>query len=383
MVDTGAMVSVVQPGVSKAQVQPCDIQARGITGTQLELTGEKEINFVMLHEFGHKVFTHTFLVSPLMRCSSGILGMDFLHLEGAEISLADRVLNIGLCSFPLNGREQVSPTVWRLINAKLKGLPNSGREEEGHEPVKDWEGTVELAETVTVPPLSVRIARCRVVRRNDSTVVKVPQDVLVDHVGGLPGIYLARVVATMEEPLLVKDNELLERRWFSPYVVDTVKSPLMNFPPRVNNAQGSGARVNDAQGSGSRLDVAQGSGDGACVTRTNDRVAGRRLGSGAGECQPELSEGGLRGAATHQGKDLQAPGNSPPIENWYGIKFDTQYNNMTQDKEGQVKFSRNENIVVNNRKKTQVLGYVPIQIVNLSLEEMELRNRCMLGKPHP
>jgi hypothetical protein len=33
MVDTGAMFSLVQPGISKAQVQPCDVQARGITGT--------------------------------------------------------------------------------------------------------------------------------------------------------------------------------------------------------------------------------------------------------------------------------------------------------------------------------------------------------------
>ena len=34
MVDTGAMVSLIQPAVSKAYVQPCDVQARGVTGTQ-------------------------------------------------------------------------------------------------------------------------------------------------------------------------------------------------------------------------------------------------------------------------------------------------------------------------------------------------------------
>jgi predicted aspartyl protease len=33
MVDTGAMVSLIQPGISKMKVQPCDVQARGITGT--------------------------------------------------------------------------------------------------------------------------------------------------------------------------------------------------------------------------------------------------------------------------------------------------------------------------------------------------------------
>jgi len=43
MVDTGAMVSLIQPGISKAQVQPCDVKARGVTGTQLEVLGEQEI----------------------------------------------------------------------------------------------------------------------------------------------------------------------------------------------------------------------------------------------------------------------------------------------------------------------------------------------------
>ena len=35
MVDTGATVSLIQPGISKAQMQPCDVQVRGVTGTQI------------------------------------------------------------------------------------------------------------------------------------------------------------------------------------------------------------------------------------------------------------------------------------------------------------------------------------------------------------
>jgi hypothetical protein len=79
--------------------------------------------------------------------------MDFLHLGRAEISLADRVLNIGLYFFPLNGREKGGSTVRRLINAEPKSLPNSDQEEKEYVPVEDWEGTVKLAATVTVPPL--------------------------------------------------------------------------------------------------------------------------------------------------------------------------------------------------------------------------------------
>jgi hypothetical protein len=49
--------------------------------------------------------------------------------------------------------------------------------------VEDWVGTVELAGTVMVPPLSVRIARGRGIRCSGSAV-KVPRNqvVLVDRV---------------------------------------------------------------------------------------------------------------------------------------------------------------------------------------------------------
>ena len=42
MVDTGAMVSLIQPGISKMQVKPRDVQARGVTGTRLDILGEQE-----------------------------------------------------------------------------------------------------------------------------------------------------------------------------------------------------------------------------------------------------------------------------------------------------------------------------------------------------
>ena len=50
MVDTGTMVSLIQPGISRAQVQPCDVQARGITGTQLDILGEQKVRFVLQSE---------------------------------------------------------------------------------------------------------------------------------------------------------------------------------------------------------------------------------------------------------------------------------------------------------------------------------------------
>ena len=153
MVDTGDMVSLIQPRISKVQLQPCDVKARGITGTQLKVL-EQVIEFVIKDRNYCKTFVHTFIVSPLECCS---------HLTLS--------LNIGRYSFPLMSREQGFSTVRRLINAGSEESSSLDPEETRSEPVGDWEGTVELAETVTVPPLSVRIARCRVVRRNSSTVV--------------------------------------------------------------------------------------------------------------------------------------------------------------------------------------------------------------------
>ena len=175
MVDTGTIISIIQPDISKAQVQPCDIKARGIMGTQLDVIGEQETEFTLQSNEHDTTFVHTFLVSPLLRCSSGILGMDFLQRVGAEISLTTQLLYISHCSFPLRGQEAEVSTVQRLINAGREESSSLDLEEEKVESVGDWEGTVELAETVTVPPFSVRIARGRVVRCDGSTVVKVPR----------------------------------------------------------------------------------------------------------------------------------------------------------------------------------------------------------------
>ena len=67
MVDTGAMVSVIQPGISLAQMQPCDVQARGVTGTQLEIIGEQEVEFKLKTRDQYVNFVHTFIVSRLER----------------------------------------------------------------------------------------------------------------------------------------------------------------------------------------------------------------------------------------------------------------------------------------------------------------------------
>ena len=66
----------------------------------------------------------------------------------------------------------------------------------------DWDGTVELAETVTVTLFSVRIARRRVVRRNDSATLRESPSELGCIAGSLyyrtGQVYVAQIVATLE-----------------------------------------------------------------------------------------------------------------------------------------------------------------------------------------
>jgi hypothetical protein len=367
MADTGAMVSLIQPGISKAQVQSCNVQARGITGTQLDILGEQEVKFKLQSDNGYMVFVHKFVVTPLNRCSSGILDMDFLQRVGAEISLTSSLLCIGHYSFPLKGQEPEFSEVRQMATAEQ---PDSRciDEEARVEPVGDWEGTVELAETVTVPQLSVRIAQCRVIRRDGPVVDRVPRNeaVLIDP-EGLPGIYIARIVATLD----CGNMSSSDASGSDMPVVE--KSSLVNInikrPPSEKCVVGS---------------------DGIMLVTSCDNGF---LNVGSGECLPELPESGAPVAATCHGDDLQEVNGSHPVENRNGKQVDTPQNYAAQKEMKGIRGQNESNEIENQistkwkqrniQRKTQVLGYVPIQAVNLSLEEVKLEKRMFVGIASP
>jgi len=56
LVDSGASLSVMQPGVSCAELQPTQTPARGITGNKLKTTGIRAITF----RVGSKTFKEAF-----------------------------------------------------------------------------------------------------------------------------------------------------------------------------------------------------------------------------------------------------------------------------------------------------------------------------------
>ena len=104
---------------------------------------------------------------------------------------------------------------------------------------------------------------------------------------------------------------------------------------------------------------------------------GGLLKAGSGECLPEMSGSGLPVAATRHWDDLQVQGGSVPVENLYGNQVDTTNKIMAQDETGQRNIKRQKDAT--GKGKAQVLGYVPTQIGNLSLEEIELSKQMYVG----
>jgi hypothetical protein len=270
---------------------------------------------------------------------------------------------MGSYSFPLRSREKGDPKVQRLINAESRGSPDLGSEEGNSEPVGDWEVTVELAETVTVTPLSVRIARCRVVRRDDSTIVKVPrnQEIMVDP-EGQPVVYLARIVATLDV-----DKSSSNVGGSPPFMVNNRKSPLVEsvLSPRV--------------------EVKISRDDRNPVALRGDGISG----TGTGECLSESPEGSLPVATTDHRDDLEVEHSSLPVETGIGTQVDTINPHVLNKNEGQVENNKKLNKVNKvckgrqPQKTIQVLGCVPVQIVNLSLEGVRLEKHRYIGETSP
>ncbi len=104
---------------------------------------------------------------------------------------------------------------------------------------------------------------------------------------------------------------------------------------------------------------------------------GGLLTAGWGEWLQEMSESGLPVAATRHWDDLQVQGGSVPVENLYGNQVDTTNKIMAQDGTGQRNIKGQKDAT--GKGKAQVLGYVPTQIGNLSLEEIDLPKQMYVG----
>jgi len=74
----------------------------------------------------------------------------------------------------------------------------------------------------------------------------------------------------------------------------------------------------------------------------------------------------------------------PPVENGIGNQFDTHDIQIVNKGKGQSeKLRRPSSIMKNLKVKKKVLGYVQVQVANLSLEETELKKYIEVGIASP
>ena len=259
-------------------------------------------------------------------------------------------------SFPLTGRGSGVSKDQRLANEDHERFMVRGHEDGDDETAEDWVGTVELAGTVRVPQLSARAARYRVVRRDNSANIgiKVPRNqvVMVD-AECLPGIYMARILAALE--VCDKQSSFTDARGWNPLFG---KSPLVVSPQIFGVASSDGGQVASSD-----------------CSKT-----------GMGENQQEQPEGGPLSSATVPGSDLQEARSSLPVENGFVTHVDTKRNyDGSAEETGQM--NKVDTHKMNKRtgksKRECVVGFVPIQIVNLSLEEVELHKHTYVGLASP
>jgi len=170
---------------------------------------------------------------------------------------------------------------------------------------------------------------------------------------GLPGVYLAQIVATLKE-----STSSSNAGDSTPFMVSKIKSPLVEFVSSPCDEEN--------------------------VNR-GDSISG----SGTGECLTRMTGGGLPVAATDHRDDLQIRRSPLPVEAGIGTQVDTTHPHVLDKELGQDKFDRKRNSVNESDKwrqphrKIQILGCVPVQVVNLSLEEITLKKSTNIGVASP
>ena len=100
LVDSGASLSVIKPGISSSELLPTQTTAKGITGKKLRITGTQIITFCV----GSKTLEHEFLIAPLDVEYSGVLGVDVLKRMDAKVDLRTSALVLGRTSHRLSGQ---------------------------------------------------------------------------------------------------------------------------------------------------------------------------------------------------------------------------------------------------------------------------------------
>jgi len=82
ILDTGSNISIMQPGISRSNVQVTTLETYAVTGDVLDIRGKQSVTFLLKGS----EFTHS-LVFSLPTKAAGLLGTDCMDRLGAKILL--------------------------------------------------------------------------------------------------------------------------------------------------------------------------------------------------------------------------------------------------------------------------------------------------------
>jgi hypothetical protein len=215
LVDSGASVSVIKPGIVTSELQATRLTAKGITGGKLKVIGTQEIMF----RVGNRSVTHEFLVAPIDAEYSGILGVDVLRNMEARIDFRTSMLSIGRKRYSLLGqdgeRSRENHHQCRQMSevsepglASSKKIPSQAKAEMST-PKLSSRGTdteywnVVVFESVVLPPLSEGLVIGKIESRLGTDV---SGEVLVEPRGlPTPGAFGARVLSRVLNPMELRE----------------------------------------------------------------------------------------------------------------------------------------------------------------------------------
>jgi len=93
IVDSGAGVSIIKPGVYRSKIRPTATSTMAATGHILDFIGEQDVPLPLNgRNYGHTICVNFFPIK-----TEGILGMDFLTATGATLDLGKRQLKMWKC----------------------------------------------------------------------------------------------------------------------------------------------------------------------------------------------------------------------------------------------------------------------------------------------
>jgi len=90
IVDSGSDMSLIKPGICHGQVRPSRTISFGVTGDELGITGEQDVQFCI----ANWKYRHAFRVCSLLTNADGIIGIDFLAKRSASLDIGKRVLRL-------------------------------------------------------------------------------------------------------------------------------------------------------------------------------------------------------------------------------------------------------------------------------------------------